>query len=93
MIKYIGKILISFPENIVGSAESPDAENLSKVRDDKDAKYSPEEQAQSFHRTTAQLLLICSWVHRDIKTEVAFITTRVKQPDEGTLVTKWHKTY
>ena len=43
MIKYKGKILISSLENIVVSSSSPDAEHLFKVRDDKEAKYLPEE--------------------------------------------------
>ena len=82
MIKYTGKILISFPENIIGISVSPSVEHLFKVRDDKDTKYLPEEQAQSFHHTTAQLLFICSRSRRNIETTVAFLTTRVRQTDE-----------
>ena len=42
MIKYTGKILRSFPENIVGIVESPAVEHLFKVRDEKEEKYLPE---------------------------------------------------
>ena len=38
MIKYTGKILRTLPENIVGSAVSPAAEHLFKVRCEKEAK-------------------------------------------------------
>ena len=38
MIKYTGKILRTLPEKIVGSAASPAAEHLFKVRDEKEAK-------------------------------------------------------
>ena len=61
---------------------SPSVEHLFKVGDDKDTKYLPEEQAQSFHHTTAQLLFICSRSCRNIETTVAFLTTRVRQTDE-----------
>ena len=35
-----------------------------------------------FHHTTAQLLFLSSRARRDIQTAVAFLTTRVKAPDE-----------
>ena len=82
MIKYTGKILRYLPEKIVGSEASPAAEHLSKVRDEKGAKYLPEEQAKCFHHTTSQLLFMRSRAHRDIQTEVAFIKKRDKHPDE-----------
>ena len=81
IIKYTVKILRAFSENIVCSAASPAAEILFNVREDKDTKYLPEEQAKSFHHTIAQLLFMCSQERRDIQTVVSFITTRVKQPN------------
>ena len=45
MIEYIGKILIAFPENIVGSAASPSADHLFNISDEKEAKCLLEEQA------------------------------------------------
>ena len=72
----------SLYRKIVGSAASPSAEHLFKVRDEKEAKYLPGEQAQSFHHTTAHLLFMCSRARRDIQISVVFLTTRVKQPDE-----------
>ena len=82
MIKYTGKIFRAFQEKIVGISMSPSAENLFKVRDEKDTKYLLEEQAKSFHYTISQLILMCSWAPRDIQTAVAFLTTRVNQHDE-----------
>jgi hypothetical protein len=35
-----------------------------------------------FHHTVAQLLFMCTRARRDIQTAVAFLTTRVKEPDE-----------
>ena len=41
-----------------------------------------EEQAIAFHHTIAQLLFASARARRDIQTAVAFLTTRVKKPDE-----------
>jgi RNAse (barnase) inhibitor barstar len=49
------------------------------------------EQAMQFHHTVAQTLFVSTCVRRDIQTVVAFLTTRVKRPDEddwGKLKTK-----
>jgi hypothetical protein len=82
MIKYLHKILEEFPETISGTAATPAGENLFKTREDTDRKLLPEEQAQHFHRTVAQLLFLSCRARRDIQTAVAFLTTRVKEPDE-----------
>jgi len=42
----------------------------------------PEEQVRIFHHTVAQLLFLSGRARPDIKTAVAFLTTRVKEPDE-----------
>ncbi len=81
MIPYIDKIMTSFPEKITGVTSSPAADHLFQVRPLTEAKLLPEEQAWAFHHTTAQLLFL-SCVRQDIQTTVAFLTTRVKQPDE-----------
>ena len=82
MIKYLRKIKEEFPEEITGTASTPAADHLFKVRAEEDAKQLPEEQAQQFHRTTAQLLFLSARARPDIKTAVAFLTTRVQKPDE-----------
>ena len=41
-----------------------------------------EEQAICFHHTVAQLLFVSARTRHDIQTPVAFLTTRVKRPDE-----------
>jgi hypothetical protein len=81
MIPYIKKILNEFPEKITGVASSPAADHLFKIRDPKEARLLPESQAIAYHHATAQLLFL-SRVRRDIQTAVAFLTTRVKAPDE-----------
>jgi hypothetical protein len=52
------------------------------MRDESEAKFLPEKQAQAFHHTVAQLLFLCKQTHCDIQTVVSFLTTRVKRPDK-----------
>ena len=80
MIPYIKKINDAFPEQITGVQSTPAGDRLFQVRPPDEATYLPEEQARAFHHTTAQLLFL-SRVRHDIQTTVAFLTTRVKKPD------------
>jgi hypothetical protein len=81
MIPYINKIFTGFPGKITGVSSTPAADHLFNVRPPTEAKLIPEEQACAFHHTVAQLLFL-SRVRRDIQTTIAFLTTRVKHPDE-----------
>ena len=80
MINYIKKIIKAFPEKITGVQSTPAGDRLFQVCPPTEATFLPEEQARAFHHTTAQLLFL-SRVRRDIQTTVAFLTTRVKRPD------------
>ena len=82
MFQYLYRIIDEFQELITGKAATPAVDHLFSVRDADEAKYLPEEKAILFHHTTAQLLLLSSRVRRDIQTDVSFLTTRVKKPDE-----------
>jgi len=82
MIKYLRKIFVDFSEDITSTAATPAADHLFKVRAEELARLLPEEQAQQFHRTVAQLLFLSARARPDIKTAVAFLTTRVRKPDE-----------
>ena len=81
MISYIKKIIDAFTEKITGVQSTPAGDHLSQVCPPSEAKYLPEDQARAFHHTTARLLFL-SLVRRDIQTTVAFLTTRVKHPDQ-----------
>ena len=67
-------------------ASSPASDHLFEVCDaeemEKLGKFLSKSQAKDFHHSVAQLLFISTWVQRDIQTAVAFLTTRVKRPDE-----------
>ena len=82
MIKYVQKILDGFPEEIRYSSKTPAAEHLFCVRDEKEAKVLPEEQAQAFHYSVAQLLFLCMRARPDIQTTVVFLMMRVRKPDK-----------
>jgi hypothetical protein len=58
MIPYISKILTGFPEKITGVSSTPAADHLFTVCPQHEASFLPEEQARSFHHTTAQLLFL-----------------------------------
>lgn len=76
MIPYTEEIINDFPEEIIGSAATPAADHLFKIRDPLEATPLPEEQATAFHCCTAQLLLFLSgWSRHDIQTTVAFLMT------------------
>ena len=57
MSKYLQKIVGNFPEKIHCTRAIPENDNLFTVSDGKIRKLLPEEQAQAFHNTTAQLTI------------------------------------
>jgi hypothetical protein len=82
MMEYIKNIIKDFPEEITGTKTSPAADHLFAVRDPSLAKALPEEQAMAFHRATAQLLFLSTRARRGIQPAIAFLTKRVRSPDE-----------
>jgi hypothetical protein len=82
MIKYINNIITNFPEEIVAIRTSPAADHLFTVRDKSLAKPLSEEQARAFHHTSAQPLFLSARARRDIQPAIAFLTTRVRCPEE-----------
>jgi hypothetical protein len=82
MIKYLKNVINEFPKIIKGRAATPAHEKLFVIRDENEARPLKEDQALAFHHTVAQLLFMATRARRDIQTAVAFLTTRVKSPDE-----------
>jgi hypothetical protein len=58
MMEYIKNIITDFPEEVIGTKASPAMDHLFPVQDPSLAKVLPEEQAMTFHSTTAQLLFL-----------------------------------
>jgi hypothetical protein len=87
MIPFLKGVITDFPEEITGTATSPAAAHLFDVRADEDRVLLEEERAIAFHHTVAQLLFACPCARKDIQPTVAFLTTRVRSPDED----DWNK--
>ncbi len=79
MITYLKNLIADFPELIHRKAATSASGHLFQVRDKKDAKPLCKEQVLVFHHMVMQLLFMAVL---DIQTAVAFLTTRVKSPDE-----------
>ena len=73
MIRYLQKILTSFPDVVKSKAKSPAARHLFQTRGgDPSQTIHPEEQAQDFHHTIAQLLSVAMMARQDIQIAIAF---------------------
>jgi hypothetical protein len=81
MTTYTSKVIFDFPEKIASSCTTPASNQLFTVRAASEVKFLPEEQAQAFQHTVAQLIFPCKQTRRDIETAVSFLTTHVKCPN------------
>lgn len=79
MVDYMTKLLEEVPETMIGDAKTPEAEFLFKVNIDEE--NLGDGAAQEFHHIVARLLFISKRARPDIQTAVAFLCTRVKEPD------------
>lgn len=68
------------PEDTTGTAMPPAAEHLFKTRDN--VVRLDEKQAGLFQRMAEQLLFACKRGRPDIQTAIAFLCTRVKNPEQ-----------
>ena len=74
-----------FPDDLGGYVSSPAAEHLREVNPD--AEKLDEEKKQTFHTITARSLFSGERARPDLQPTVAFLCTRVTQPD----VDDWRK--
>jgi hypothetical protein len=79
MVPYIQEMLDDLPNDMAGEAATPAATHLFQVNEDADKL--DENTAQMFHHNVAKLLFLCKRARPDIQTPVAFLCTRVKNPD------------
>ena len=80
MTDYVEKMIEEFEYELPKSAKTPAAEHLFKVND-KCEKLN-EKMASDFHTFTAKGLFVCKRGRPDVQTAIAFLTTRVKEPDQ-----------
>jgi hypothetical protein len=81
MTQYVQAMVDNFPEQLSGKEiVSPWNENLFKVKDS--SPPLSKEMAEKFHTITAQGLFLCKRGRPDIALAIAYLTTRVRNPDE-----------
>ena len=80
MYDFIDKMLADLPINMDGTTRTPAADHLFTVNPT--PKPLPEETTIMFHHNVAKLLFLCKRARPDLQTAVAFLSTRVKSPDE-----------
>ena len=80
MQKYVLDMIATFPIAINKSAATPASQHLFEVRDD--CKKLDDKHANLFHTITAKGLFACKRARPDIQTAIAFLTTRVVEPDQ-----------
>jgi hypothetical protein len=83
MIDYMEKLLadiIALLDEMGGEAPTPAANHLFVVNDNQ--TKLDEQRAQFFHTYVAKTLFVCKRARPDLQTVVAFLCTRVKEPDE-----------
>ena len=79
MEEYIQDMIDSFPDKVLKKATTPAAAHLFQVRD---TVKLDEEQAGKYHTIVAKGLFLCQRARPDIQTAIAFLSTRVKGPDQ-----------
>jgi len=80
MYEYIDKMLAELLSDMNRVSKTPAAGHLFSINPD--ATKLPEDKAQLFHHLVAKLLYLCRRTRQDTQTAVAFLCTRVKEPDE-----------
>jgi hypothetical protein len=85
MDDYVKNLIDNVPSDMTGTAATPGSNHLFNVNDDAE-KLSPE-MSDKYHQMTAKLLYLSKRVRPDIQPTVAFMCTRVKEPD----VDDWKK--
>jgi hypothetical protein len=82
MVDYITSIVDHFPSEELQGAEvaSPWNEHLFKV--DEESPPLDKEKAELFHTVTAQGLFACKRARPDISPAIAYLTTRVRNPNQ-----------
>jgi hypothetical protein len=80
MVDYIEKMLRGVPDDMDNEAATPAPNHLFEVNED-DPEKLDEDKAITFHHNVAKLLFLCKRARPDIQAPVAFLCTRVKDPD------------
>lgn len=82
MADFTMAMIEDFPDDLGQFVETPASDSLFTVRPDGKRVLLGEERASIFHRFVAKLLFLACRARRDIRVPVAFLSTRVKAPDQ-----------
>ena len=90
MKSYVKNMLECFPVKFskMDKAQTPANENLFN-QGQKQRKKLNKQQAEIFHTTVAKGLFLAKRARPDIQTTIAYLCTRVKEPDEGDWESKY----
>jgi hypothetical protein len=80
MYDYIEGMLEELPSDMDGVVVTPAGNHLFQVNHE-NPMLLDEQECAMFHHNVAKLLFLCKRSRPDIQTAVAFLTTRVKEPD------------
>ena len=80
---YLREVLDDFLEEITGRFETPAATHIFEVRSREEQVLLDKPRACAFHHSVAKLLFTLTICRKDIQTEVTFLTTGLKAPDES----------
>ena len=81
MTPYVKSMIEEFPEELSGKTKGPWNENLFKV--DTTSKKLEAERAKIFHTFVMKGMFLCKRGRQDVQPAVAFMATRVTEPNEG----------
>ena len=81
MTPYVKSMIEEFPEKLSGKTITPWNENLFKV--DPTSKPLDIKCAKVFHTFVMKGMFLCKRGRQDIQPAIAFMTTRVREPNEG----------
>ena len=81
MTDYVKSMIEEFPEKLAGNTNCPWNENFFKVDDT--SKKLGREKAKIFYTFVMKGMFLCKRGRRDIQTGIAFLSTRVTEPNEG----------
>jgi hypothetical protein len=79
MLDYVDNMLRDAPADMAGESATSAGNHLFQVNEE--GTKLDEEKAQVYHHIVAKALFLCKRARPDLQTAVAFLCTRVKQPD------------
>ena len=82
MYDYVDEMINELPTEMIGESATPASNHLFEIHEDNDDdQLLTPALSEEFHHLTAKTLFLSKRACPDLQTTVAFLTTRVKAPD------------